>query len=92
MIIDKFCEWLTGGVNDDVNDYTCIDGFVIDNELSDEEIEKIQKTEYKVITQEEYEELVDRDLKLSCLEMGGVDNWNWYGEAMSKYWEEKENA
>ena len=92
MLVDKFCEWLTYGVNDDIHDWSCIDGFVIDNELSEEELEKIQSKEYRVITEEEYQDLQDSELKLSCLEMGGVDNWNWYGEAMSKYWEEKENA
>lgn len=35
------------------------------------------------ISKEEYESLVQRDRKLTALENGGVDNWEWYGEALS---------
>jgi hypothetical protein len=44
----------------------------------------------KTITKEEYDELVDRDRKLTALECGGVDNWEWYGESLSQYYDEKE--
>lgn len=37
------------------------------------------------ITQKEYNELSNRDLKLTCLENSGVDNWDWYGDAMEEY-------
>ena len=42
------------------------------------------------ITEVRHEELLDCELKLSALEQGGVDNWDWYGEAMSTYWEMKD--
>jgi hypothetical protein len=31
------------------------------------------------ISRAEYERLKERDKTLSKLEMGGVDNWEWYG-------------
>ncbi len=39
----------------------------------------------KTISKEEYEDLLDRDKKLSALEAGGVDNWEGYGESLSQY-------
>jgi hypothetical protein len=33
----------------------------------------------------EYEGLKTRDLFLTCLEEGGVDNWDWYGEASQAF-------
>jgi hypothetical protein len=43
------------------------------------------------ISREEFERLNDRDFKLSCLESGGVDNWQWYSEALEDYWKKHEN-
>lgn len=34
------------------------------------------------ITQEEYEQLIEARKKLNALEAAGVDNWEWYGDAM----------
>lgn len=42
------------------------------------------------ISGSEYEELLDKASKLEALENGGVDNWEFYGEAMSSYFEGKE--
>lgn len=42
------------------------------------------------ITQEELSSLRDRDFKLQCLENGGVDNWEWYGESMNPYFKKQE--
>ena len=39
------------------------------------------------ISKKEYEELLDRNRKLSALEAGGVDNWEWYSESLSQYYE-----
>ena len=36
------------------------------------------------------EELEDRDKKLSALEQGGVDNWEWYEESLQDYYFEEE--
>ena len=36
---------------------------------------------------EDYEYLQKRDFKLKCLENGGVDNWEWYGESLTEYFE-----
>ena len=37
------------------------------------------------ISKAEYDRLCRAELKLECLEAGGVDNWDWYGEAMQEY-------
>lgn len=37
------------------------------------------------ITKKEYDHLVDRDFKLSCLENGGVENWDWYDSSLEYY-------
>ncbi len=44
----------------------------------------------KTISKEEYEDLLDRDRTLAALEAGGVDNWEWYGESLSQYYEGEE--
>ena len=45
------------------------------------------KNSHDTITKEEYKSLLDRDEKLSALENGGVDNWEWYGEALKDYFD-----
>jgi hypothetical protein len=42
------------------------------------------------ISKTEYDRLNDRDLKLSYLEAGGVDNWEWYSESLREYWAEED--
>lgn len=44
----------------------------------------------KIITKEEYEKLIERDNILAALEQGGVDNWEWYGESLSQYFDDEE--
>lgn len=44
----------------------------------------------KTISKKEYEELLDRNRKRSALETGGVDNWEWYGESLSQYYDNEE--
>lgn len=51
----------------------------------------MQKEEMITITKEEYDRLQDRDFKLSCLEGGGVDNWEWYDESLEDYYKAHEN-
>ena len=34
------------------------------------------------ITMKQYNDLLDDSLWRSCLEAGGVDNWDWYGESL----------
>lgn len=41
------------------------------------------------ITKKEYERLLDAKLQLTCLEAGGVDNWDWYDDAMESYREKR---
>jgi phage pi2 protein 07 len=41
------------------------------------------KNDHVVITKEEYEELKLANTKLNVLMNAGVDNWEWYGDAMS---------
>lgn len=43
----------------------------------------------RTISKKEYEELLDRNRKLSALEAGGVDNWEWYGESLSQYYDDE---
>lgn len=43
------------------------------------------------IPMEEYNRLVTRSIKLFYLEDGGVDNWEWYDDCMTKYYEENED-
>lgn len=42
------------------------------------------------ITQEEYENLLDAERKLSALECAGVDNWEGYGYAMTEFYNDEE--
>ena len=44
----------------------------------------------RTISNKEYEELLDRNRKLSALEAGGVDNWEWYSESLSQYYDDEE--
>ena len=41
------------------------------------------------ISYEQYKELLDREEKLSALEVGGVDNWEWYDESLEGYYKKK---
>lgn len=43
-----------------------------------------------LITKAEYERLLDRDEKLTALEEGGVDNWEWYEESLKDYYQRQE--
>lgn len=38
----------------------------------------------KTISQKDYDDLLNRDKVLSALEDGGVNNWEWYSESLSK--------
>lgn len=40
------------------------------------------------ITKREYLELQKQSLKLSYLERGGVDNWEWYGESLDNEYDD----
>lgn len=42
---------------------------------------------YVKISIKELQELIEAEAKLNALECGGVDNWEWYGEAFSNYLE-----
>jgi len=47
------------------------------------------KNAKNIISKEEYDELIHRDEILTALENGGVDNWEWYGESLSNYFNSK---
>lgn len=36
------------------------------------------------IPKKRFVELLEAERKLMCLEHGGVDNWDWYGDAMQE--------
>lgn len=42
------------------------------------------------ISMSRYEQLMASERKLEALEAGGVDNWEWYDEAMEAYQDEEE--
>jgi hypothetical protein len=42
------------------------------------------------ITVKRFNYLIKRDLKLSALESGGVDNWSGYDDAMAELYRESE--
>lgn len=44
---------------------------------------------FKVVESDEYEELLDDSLFLNCLQNNGVDNWDWYDEAVTEYQQSK---
>lgn len=43
-----------------------------------------------VISLREYKELLYDSKKLNCLMNNGVDNWDWYGEAMNEFNEDED--
>jgi len=45
--------------------------------------------DYIIIKKSEYEDLLDDQLALNCLENAGVDNWEGYDEAMEEYHQQK---
>ena len=46
--------------------------------------------EYTIVKKSDYEDLLDNQLFLNCLESSGVDNWEWYDKAMNEYHLQKE--
>ena len=40
---------------------------------------------YYAVTEDELRRLILNDLTLEALSSGGVDNWSWYGEALTEY-------
>ena len=45
----------------------------------------VESAGFKVVDAEEYEEMYDDGLFLNCLRNNGVDNWEWYDEAVEEY-------
>lgn len=45
----------------------------------------VESEGFKVVESDEYEELLDDSLFLNCLQNNGVDNWEWYSEAVEEY-------
>lgn len=45
----------------------------------------MENEETITVSKEEYRQLQLDSLKLQCLDEGGVDNWEWYGEAIREY-------
>lgn len=45
----------------------------------------VESEGFKVVDSDEYEELLDDSLFLNCLRNNGVDNWDWYSEAVKEY-------
>ena len=59
----------------------------MNEEIKESKIEKDTVVETVTITMSEYLNLLDRDYMLTCLENGGVDNWDFYENALEEYWE-----
>lgn len=49
----------------------------------------VESEGFKVVESDEYEELLDDSLFLNCLQNNGVDNWDWYDEAVAEYQQSK---
>ena len=45
----------------------------------------VESEGFKVVESDEFEELCDDFLFLNCLRNNGVDNWDWYSEAVEEY-------
>ena len=45
----------------------------------------VESEGFKIVDSDEYEELLDDSLFLNCLRNNGVDNWDWYSEAVEEY-------
>lgn len=45
----------------------------------------VESEGFKVVDSDEYEELLNDSLFLNCLQNNGVDNWDWYSEAVEGY-------
>lgn len=41
---------------------------------------------YKV-SEERLSQLLKFEDQLGCLESGGVDNWDWYGDSLREHWD-----
>jgi hypothetical protein len=50
------------------------------------------ETETVTISKTEYERLLESEDKLACLEAVGVDNWQGFDDAMSMFFEGKEDS
>jgi len=48
---------------------------------------KVIDTETIIVNKREYQDLVDDSRFLACLRAGGVDNWDWYDEAVRDYYD-----
>lgn len=44
-----------------------------------------------ILSKEEYDYLIERDEILSALEEYGVDNWEYYGDALQEYYGDEED-
>lgn len=56
------------------------------------QVQNKMEKELVTITKEEYERLLDDSFWRHCLEIGGVDNWEWYSESLNDggYYDEDE--
>lgn len=45
----------------------------------------VESEGFMVVKTDDYEELLDDSLFLNCLRNSGVDNWDWYDEAVEEY-------
>ncbi|MOA06820.1 hypothetical protein D3C78_1264850 [compost metagenome] len=54
---------------------------------------EMNQEEFVTIPKALYEELLDRDFKLSCLDRGGVSDWQWYEESLQDggYWNDEDD-
>jgi len=64
---------------------TCVLGFS-DTENSKEGLLKSKEC-LNLLNESEYKNLIKDHKKLSALESGGVDNWEWYDQAMEDFYE-----
>lgn len=58
--------------------------------MTDKTVTTVDGVEYVTIKKSEYQSLLDESRKLTALENAGVDNWEWYGDAMSEFYGEED--
>lgn len=46
--------------------------------------------DYVIVPTDRFNELLRNERILYALEAAGVDNWEWYGDALEEFWEEED--
>jgi len=64
--------------------YTC--------KVSHLKVMRINRVDHVEVPTARFQELLNDEAKLSALEVAGVDNWEWYGEAMATLGDDEDES